>query len=70
MAYGEQMVKALTDIRDVLAMPAGQNAVSWIYQPVELGLDDRICGVCKKPRLKPFAAHCPNCHAKILWDMA
>lgn len=56
-------------IRNVLATPAGQDALSWVCQPIEIGIDDRICGVCKKHRLKPFDAKCPNCHATIMWDM-
>ena len=56
-------------IRNVLATPVGQSGVQWICQPIELGIDDRICGVCRKRRLKPFVTECCNCHAKILWDM-
>ena len=56
-------------IRNVLATPAGNTGVQWVCQPIEFGIDDdRICGVCRKQRLKPFATECPNCHAKVLWD--
>jgi hypothetical protein len=56
-------------IRNVLATPVGQSGVQWICQPIELGIDDRVCGVCRKQRLKPLATECPNCHVEVLWDM-
>jgi len=37
--------------------------------PIELGIDDLIYGVCRKQRLKPYVAECPNCRAMILWEM-
>jgi len=54
-------------IRNALATPAGNAGVQWVCQP-ELGIDDRVCGVCRTQRLKLFATGCP-CHAKIQWDM-
>jgi hypothetical protein len=56
-------------IRNVLATPRGQNGVQWVCQPLEIGIDDRTCGVCRKHRLQPLATECANCHAKIQWDM-
>jgi hypothetical protein len=56
-------------IRNVLATPATLGRAKWICQPIDLGVDDRICSVCRKHRLKPLATECPNCRAKILWDM-
>jgi hypothetical protein len=55
-------------IRNVLAAPAGQPGGQWVCQPIALGTDDRICGVCRMQRLEPFATECPSCRATILWD--
>jgi hypothetical protein len=55
-------------IRNVLATNA-KTGQMWVCQPIELGIDDRICGGCKKQRLKRFERDCPNCQAKILWDL-
>jgi hypothetical protein len=55
-------------IRNVIATNP-KNGQMWVCQPVELGIHDRICGICKKHRLKAFETECPNCHAKVLWDM-
>jgi hypothetical protein len=41
-----------------------------VCQPVTLGIDDRVCGVCRKLLLAPYVTECRNCPAKILWDMA
>jgi hypothetical protein len=48
-------------IRNVMATNP-KNGQMWISQPIELGIHDRICGVCKKNGLKSF-------DAKILSDM-
>jgi hypothetical protein len=56
-------------IRNVLATPAGHAGGQWVCQPIALGIDDRICGVCRKQRLEPYTTECPNCRATILWDM-
>ena len=53
-------------IRNVLATPAGGQ---WLCQPIALGSGARICGVCRKQRLEPYVAECPNCGAAIVWDM-
>jgi hypothetical protein len=55
-------------IRNVLAAPARRTDGQWVCQPISLGIDDRICGVCRKQRLMPFVTECPNCRATILWD--
>lgn len=55
-------------IRNVIATNPN-NGQMWVCQPIELRIHDRICGVCRKQRLKAFDAECPNCRAKILWDM-
>jgi len=55
-------------IRNVLATNA-KSGQMWVCQPFDLGIDDRICGVCRKQRLKAFETECLNCRAKILWDM-
>jgi hypothetical protein len=49
--------------------PAGKATEQWVCQPMELGVDDRICGVCRKQRLEPCVAECSNCGATILWDL-
>jgi hypothetical protein len=56
-------------IRNVLATPAGRTNGQWVCQPTALGIDDRICGVCRKQQLTPYVTECPNCRATILWDM-
>jgi hypothetical protein len=53
-------------IRSVLATRPGHPRTQWICHPTELGSDYRICGVCRKQQLKPFAAECPNCRAVIV----
>jgi hypothetical protein len=44
--------------------------IAVVCQPVTLGIDDRVCGVCRKLLLAPYVTECRNCPAKILWDMA
>jgi hypothetical protein len=56
-------------VRNVLATPAGRTDGQWVCQPIALGIDDRICGVCRKQLLTPSVTECPNCRATILWDM-
>jgi hypothetical protein len=60
---------AKPQVRNVLATPAGRTDGQWVCQPIALGTDARICGVCRKQRLEPYVAECPNCRAAILWDM-
>jgi hypothetical protein len=57
-------------IRNVIATPVDKTNFGWVCQPADYVTPDRICDVCKKCRLKPFNAECPNCHASILWDMS
>jgi hypothetical protein len=56
-------------IRNVLATPAGQTGGQWVCPPIALGIGARICGVCRKHRLEPYVAECPNHGAAIVWDM-
>jgi hypothetical protein len=53
----------------VIATPVGRTNFGWVCQPAEFGTPDRICGVCKKSRLKPFDGECPMCYGSILSDM-
>ena len=57
------------EIRNVIATPVGKTNFGWVCQAADYGTPDRICGVCKKSRLRPFDGECPMCHASILWDM-
>jgi hypothetical protein len=63
------MTRDKPQIRNVLATAAGHTGGKWVCHPLELGIDDRICGVCRKQRLKPYVATCSNCHAEIFWDV-
>jgi hypothetical protein len=47
-------------IRNVLATPAERTDGQWVRQPIALGIEDRICGVCSKQALEPYVAQCPN----------
>jgi len=57
------------EVRNVIATSVGRMNFGRVCRRAEYGTPDRICGVCKKYRLKPFDAECPNCHASIPWDM-
>ena len=41
----------------------------WVCQPIALGSDERIYGVCRKQRLRPYVEGCSNRRAKIMWDI-
>jgi hypothetical protein len=45
-----------SQIRNVIATPMGKTDLGWVCRPADYVTPDRICGVCKKHRLKPFDA--------------